>query len=59
MKLIIGFALIFVSFASLTFFNQNPIIEEVNAQKPLWVSGHNHYFDGKTVDEVKRLMGSL
>jgi hypothetical protein len=59
MKLIIGFALVVMSLASFTFLDQRAISEEVNAQKPLWVSGHNHYFDGRTLDEIKMLMGAL
>ena len=59
MKLLIGLTLLALALCRLEFFNQRPLIEEVMNHKPLWVSGHNHYFDGKTVDEVKRLMGAL
>jgi len=59
MKVLLGLTLIALALCRLEFFNQQAIIEEVNSKKPLWVSGHNHYFDGKTVDEMKRLMGAL
>jgi len=59
MKLLVGFTLVVMSLASFTFLDKKAINEEVAAKKPLWVSGHNHYFDGKTMDEIKKLMGAL
>ena len=41
------------------FLNQQEIIEHVNNLKTTWTAGHNHYFDGKTIDEIKQLMGTL
>lgn len=57
----------FAIFAGLTtavvsenlFLEQTPIIEYVNDLKTTWTAGHNHYFDGKTLDEIKSLMGTL
>jgi hypothetical protein len=41
------------------FFDQAEIIAEINALKSEWKAGHNHYFDGKTVQEIKTLMGTF
>ena len=41
------------------FIEQNPIIELINNLKTTWKAGHNKYFDGKTIDEIKSLMGTL
>lgn len=41
------------------FLEQGPIIDYVNGLKTTWTAGHNHYFDGKTLDEIKSLMGTL
>jgi len=42
------------------FFDQQSIIDHVNSQNGVaWTAGHNHYFDGKSMDEIKRLMGAL
>jgi hypothetical protein len=39
--------------------DQQSIIEEVNRHEISWKAGHNHYWDGKTLDEIKHLMGVL
>jgi hypothetical protein len=31
----------------------------VNSQKTTWTAGHNHYFDGRTMEQIKSLMGVL
>jgi hypothetical protein len=36
-----------------------PIIEEINSLNTSWTAGHNPYFDGKTYEEIRKLMGSL
>lgn len=37
-----------------------PIIEKINSNKDsTWVAGVNEYFEGKSLDEIKRLLGSL
>ena len=59
MRLLLGTALVVMTLSSFVFLNQDAIIKEVSSQSPLWVSGHNHYFDGQTMDEIKILMGSL
>lgn len=59
MRLLLGTALVVMTLSSFVFLNQDAIIQEVSSQSPLWVSGHNHYFDGQTMDEIKILMGSL
>ena len=41
------------------FLEQDPIIEHVNSLGAKWTAGHNHYFDGRTLDEIKSLMGTL
>lgn len=40
------------------FLDQEEIIEEVNKIQKSWVAGHNKYFDGKTIEEIKGLMGT-
>lgn len=32
------------------FLEQDPIIEYVNNLETSWKAGHNHYFDGKTME---------
>jgi hypothetical protein len=41
------------------FLDQSSIIEKVNTAKTTWTAGQNHYFDGKTIDEIKAFMGTL
>lgn len=35
------------------------MISEVNKLQKNWVAGHNRYFDGRTMEEIKNLMGTL
>ena len=55
----IVFALVSGVALSTNFLDQNIFIEHVNSLKTTWTAGHNHYFDGKTIDEIKSLMGTL
>jgi cathepsin B len=41
------------------FLNQQALIDHINNEVSTWKSGHNHYFDGKTIEEIKHLMGTL
>jgi len=50
---------VFSKFGKKVFLDQKSIIEHVNSVQKDWKAGHNHYFDGKTVDEIKYLMGTL
>jgi hypothetical protein len=50
MKAILIVALITLALSKNIFLDQVPIIEEVNKLQKNWVAGHNHYFDGKTID---------
>lgn len=59
MRLLLVAVFAALTFSSLVFLNQEAINLEVNDKSPLWVSGHNHYFDGQTLDEIKILMGVL
>ena len=58
MKAIILACVVALAAANL-FLEQDPIIEHVNNLKTTWKAGHNHYFDGKTIEEIKYLMGTL
>lgn len=46
-------------YAESTFLEQQPLVEHINKLETTWKAGHNHYFDGKTMDEIKGLMGTL
>jgi len=35
------------------------IIEHVNSVQKDWKAGHNHYFDGMDLEQIKHLMGTL
>ncbi len=59
MKAIIIAAVLSVALASNVFLDQASLIEHVNSLKTTWTAGHNHYFDGKTMEEIKGLMGTL
>ena len=59
MKLIILVVLIATACTEDIFLDQAPIIDYVNNLKTTWTAGHNHYFDGRTLDEIKSLMGTL
>lgn len=59
MKTIILALVLTTALAGDLFLEQQPIIEYVNNLKTIWTAGHNHYFDGRTMDEIKSLMGTL
>ena len=60
MKSLILLLAVTAAFAKLQFLDQNSIIEEINSRNDVhWVAGHNHYWDGKSMDDIKRLMGVL
>lgn len=59
MKTIIFALAVTAALAGNLFFDQQSMIEHVNSLKASWKAGHNHYFDGKTMDEIKQLMGTL
>lgn len=62
MKTILLIALLSVCvFARFDFVQYStPIIEHVNSQaESTWTAGVNEYFVGKSLDEIKRLLGSL
>jgi cathepsin B len=59
MKAILIFALLAVALSKNIFLNQESIITEVNNLQKNWVAGHNKYFDGRTMEEIKALMGTL
>jgi len=50
MKVILIVTLITLALSKNLFLDQASIIEEVNKLQKTWVAGHNHYFDGKTMD---------
>jgi hypothetical protein len=39
--------------------DQAEIIAQVEASKPTWTAGHNHKFDGMSLEEIKGLMGTI
>jgi len=51
-------ALIAVSMAKSALFDSAPHIQTVNQQEVGWEAGKNVYFEGRTEDSVKRLMGT-
>lgn len=59
MKTIILALVLTAVFANNIFLDQQSIIEHVNSLKTTWTAGHNHYFDGRTMEEIKSLMGTL
>lgn len=50
MKSAIFSAVLSVAFAGNTFLEQEPLIDHVNNLKTTWTAGHNHYFDGRTME---------
>lgn len=56
------FAILFLATLGLTtqhdLLDQEAIAAEVRSQTTTWTAGHNHYFDGRTLDEIKGLMGT-
>lgn len=59
MKAILLIALIAVAMSKNVFLDQEAIIAEVNKAQKSWTAGHNKYFDGRTMEEIKALMGTL
>ena len=59
MKLILLTIVLGIVCSKKMFFEQQPIFEFINNLKTTWKAGHNKYFDGKTIDEIKSLMGVL
>ncbi len=59
MKTIILALVLTAVFANNIFLDQQSTIEYVNNLKTTWTAGHNHYFDGRTMEEIKSLMGTL
>ncbi len=58
MKVIFILKLFLVAISGHYFLDQEEIIEEVSKIQKSWVAGHNKYFDGKTIEEIKGLMGT-
>jgi hypothetical protein len=50
MKTIVLALVLSVALTGNTFLNQQAIIEHVNSLKTTWTAGHNHYFDGRTME---------
>jgi cathepsin B len=42
-----------------TFLDFKSIIDRVNSAQKSWTAGHNTYFDGMDLEEIKHLMGAL
>ena len=59
MKLLIITIIVCLACAKNIFLEQEPIINIINNLKTTWKAGHNKYFDGKTISEIKSLMGAL
>jgi cathepsin B len=59
MKAILLIALITLAMGKNIFLNQEEIVAEVNKAQKSWVAGHNKYFDGRTIEEIKNLMGTI
>lgn len=59
MKAILLIALIALAMSKNIFLNQEEIISQVNKAQKNWVAGHNKYFDGRTMEEIKALMGTI
>ena len=53
------FFIVLISIASSSLLNQQPIIDLVNAKQNQWKAGHNSYFDGRTFEQIKSLMGAI
>jgi len=54
------FIVLAVTLAKVELLDQRSLIEHVNSLSDVtWKAGHNHYFDGKSMEEIKRLMGAL
>jgi len=59
MKAILIFALIALALSKNIFLDQESLASEVNKLQKHWVAGHNKYFDGRTMEEIKALMGTI
>jgi cathepsin B len=59
MKAFLLVTLLVVALSKNIFLNQAEIVSEVSKLTKSWVAGHNSYFDGKTVEEIKGLMGTI
>ena len=59
MKLFLVAIILGIVCAKNIFLEQEPIVKFVNNLKTTWQAGHNKYFDGKTIQEIKSLMGTL
>lgn len=57
MKYLSLLLLLATAFSMNIFLDQKSIISEVNSLQSEWVAGHNHYFDGMTLQEIRNLMG--
>jgi cathepsin B len=64
MRLITVFVLCILAISALskkerTFLDFKSIIDHVNSAQKSWTAGHNHYFDGMDLEQIKGLMGTL
>jgi hypothetical protein len=59
MKGILIFALLAVALGNKKLLDQESIIKEVNMHRKNWAAGRNKYFNGKTTDQIMKLMGAL
>ena len=64
MKLIIAVVLCLLACTAFskkerTFLDFKSIIEHVNSVQKSWTAGHNKYFDGMDLEQIKNLMGTL
>ena len=58
MKVILLLAILNLALCNKRFFDQESIIKIINEKRTSWTAGHNKFFDGKTLDEIKQLMGT-
>ena len=58
MKTLLLLTFLSLALCSKRFYDQESIIKLVNEKKASWTAGHNKFFDGKTFDEIKRMMGA-
>ena len=58
MKVILLLAILSLTLCNKRFFDQESIIKIVNEKRTSWTAGHNKFFDGKTLDEIKQMMGA-
>lgn len=52
MKVVVLVCVVALATAGNIFLEQSPIIDYVNNLKTSWKAGHNHYFDGMTMEEI-------